>query len=257
MFDPLHIGKLSANYVKVVHIVRKSAGYDSFKAVVTLQGHTHALLLKPNLEKFRDQIVIDRMKHLFGIQPMHVFGLQLNFVYEQGEKFEGRWQEYFAMALSKEEVLSAEPPPTLKTLEPNLLKESNFRMELCKIVLFRYLVGSYKTCSEHILIRNGMPVSVSENKISSAFLSLNFISSLPKLEEKDWLEARKSILSRVDLDSLRGIILQTRKPERSIDKKAPKGPLSLPVRRITEIIEERLTILEDYSLQDLLGHLTE
>lgn len=246
MFDPLHIGRLHSNYIKVTHVVATKKKYSPFKALVTLQGHTHALLLKPNLEWYRDQIVADRIKHMAGLRPMHTFGLELNFAYCDGKRVETEWMDYFAFALSKNEVESPDSLPTLQTVDRSLFESFRFRVELCKIILFRYMLGFSNTCEEHILIRDGMPISISETKIGSSLLSREFLDQFSFIEAKAWEEGKKELLEHFNLDNLRGCLLQTRMAERNIFHRTSKGPLSIQVKKMAELIEERFSILEDF-----------
>jgi hypothetical protein len=245
MFDPIHIGKIYADYVKVIHPVKSKRTCWPFKALVTIQGHLHALFLKPNLSENRDQIVVDRLKHIADLQPMHTFGLLLNFSYIDGVRKVGDWMEYFAMALNEKEVHDQNSLPFLKL--PCSREE---KIELCKIVIFRYMLGLSNTSLEHIIIRKGRLMSISETKISSACPSNAFLESLSFIESECWDIARKLVSQGFDLDKMRGAILQTRSPERDIFKKSSKGPLSIPSKRIAEIVEDRLMQIKECTPKD-------
>jgi hypothetical protein len=57
------------------------------------------------------------------------------------------------------------------------------------------------------------------------------------------------------LDNVRGVVLQIDHPTNSIDRKAPKGPLSIAARRIMISIENRLDLLRTANVKELKGML--
>lgn len=248
MFDPYYIGRVNPDNVTVTYVlITHSKLYNLFKAVVVIQGHNHSLLLKPQAEGYRDQVVADRLKYVCNLQPMHSFALSLNFVYVGGIRKDSEWTEYVALALNKKEVETPELLPSLKI--EDLQNSKEFQIEFCKIVMFRYLIGLRNTLLENILIRNEKLLSISETMISSGYPSKEFLESLDFIPKEIWEEARNSLLFSFDLDNVKGIVLQTRQAERDIGHRRPKGPLSTSVRNMVETIEDRYIRLRETSIE--------
>lgn len=273
MFDPNFIGNVSAEDVQVEEILPGYHHFQRFRAVVTLQGHRHRLLLKPNPSGERDQIVADRLKYLFDMKPMHVFGLRLNFLFRGGKRVVCDWIEYLAISLGPRgprhliNLPSHMKDERLRTLREirrtDLIKVFDFQVELCKAVIFRYVIGTSETCDEHILIHTveylegDLPpafevISISESVITSQCPPRDFLDSLRFISSEAWRKAQEEILASFDFDYERGIILQTRQPERDLKHRKPKGPLHVKATRIAEIIEDRLTLITECDVNEIL-----
>uniref|UniRef100_A0A6C0CI26 Uncharacterized protein n=1 Tax=viral metagenome TaxID=1070528 RepID=A0A6C0CI26_9ZZZZ len=252
MFDPCFIGKVEAENVQLEAILPSLRHVQCFRAVVTLQGNRHRLLLKPNISGKRDQIVADRLKYLFGMKPMHVFGLLLNFLYRRGERQDCDWFEYFAISTANQSGYQ-----TLDKIRLTpLAQELAFQVELCKVVMFRYVIGTSQTEDEHILVRESPQLevlSISETVITSLCPSREFLRSLSFISVEAWRKAQVEIMQCFDYDYERGIILQTRQLERDIKRRRPKGQLTMKARDIATMIEDRLSLVTTCDVNEILN----
>lgn len=240
MFDPQSAGRIEAKDVEVLHVLPGRPGkWQHFEAIVTLQGNRHKMFFKANPGGKRDQLVADRLKHMFGLQPMHTVMCALDFGYQQDERVElDAWLEYFMFA-------------NLVPIEGHLgdvdfeSQSDDFKLEVYKIIMFRFILGLLKTQDDHILIRNGMPISISEMIITSGLPSREFVNKYINESTSIALlqRAQLELADKFDNDNLRGVILQTRKVERTMFGLKPKGPLNLKASRIAVIIEERVDLI--------------
>ena len=253
MFDPNYIGEVACKDIEILHVLPGRPGkWQLFEAIVILQGNRHKMLFKPNAGAKRDQLVADRLKYLFKLRPMHTVACRLNFGYQQNEKLELEGLlEYFMFA----DISPIEG--NLGTIEFDS-QPDEFKIEVYKIIMFRFILGLMKTSDDHILIREGMPVSISEMVITSSLPSREFVSCY--INETTSLsllrQAQVQIASDFDHDYMRGIILQTRKLERSMFGLVPKGHLTLKATRIASIIEERVDLITTCDVARILDTLT-
>jgi hypothetical protein len=243
MFDPYFIGEVERKDVRVVQPL-EDGRFQLLKAVVKLGEGYHALILKPNIARERDQIVLDRLKHVFNLTPMHTFGLKLDFVYSNGTQYDSDWTEYFAFASSLHEGV-------LEAVEDIDDLSEEHKIQAVMILLFRYLVGAIRNRNEHILIRNQKLVSISEGRFTTMEMCSDFASQFVNIPVQIWIEARSRFLKGVLLDNIRGVVLQVDHPTNNIDGKASKGPLSIPVRRIMVSIENRLDLVKTSDVKEL------
>jgi hypothetical protein len=260
MFDPYHIGSVNTEDVEVVEVLSGFDGrFQSFRGVLKLQGHRHHLWFHPNWGGKRDPIVIDRLKYLFDVEPNHTFGVVLPFVFKGGELVSDHGCEYLAVSVRPGEWNSLRALRSNGGVDIPVAQEEEFQVELCKIVLFRFVSGLATTSDEDILVRtDGAQVtllSLHEVALNSYSLGRNFAKSLRFLPASAWERAREEFIRRYDLDHLRGILLQTRKPERELKRRRPKGPLHLPVQRLAEIIEERVERITNCPLEEILNQM--
>ena len=282
MFDPNFIGKVEAENVRVEEVLPSLRHVQCFRAVVTLQEHQYRLLLKPYVGGKRDQIVADRLKYLFGLKPMHVFGLSLNFLYRQGERYDCDWIEYFAISMGNKlpTKLSHKDGDKLPTKLPHkdgdklsysvwqtlaeirstsLVEKLDFQIELCKIVMFRYVIGTSQTCDEHILVRLIESedhcfeiLSISETVITSLCPARTFLDSLRFISPEAWQKAQVEILKHFDYDYERGIILQTRKLELELKGRRAQGTLTMKPKDIAACIEDRISLVTTCDVNRIL-----
>jgi hypothetical protein len=247
MFDPNTIGYVDASDIKVLHVLKPRDGNTSkpqiFKGVLTLQNVPLGLYFKVNVNEKRDQIVADRLKHLFGLQPLNCFALTLDFMYCDDELVStpDAKIEYFAFQCPFEELKVDRQLPTFDEYRGPM--NERFQIELAKILLFRYTIGTTKTNLSHILIRNELPISISECMISSSQLPNQFASEFEFITSEAWDQARLEFRLNFSNNKMRGILLQTRQVESDIKYMKPKGLLGVPCSRIAEIIEERLDVI--------------
>jgi hypothetical protein len=305
MYDPTFIDKVHAVDVEVINIMKTTSNLNVLKCVVTLQGKKHALILKRNVYAERDQVVIDRLKHVFNLVPMHTFCMLMNFEYRNGVRFTCDWVEYLAFASSLEEVQSSKPLPhfefnlyekkivkstdlntkpdvklegdlnikpdvklegdlnTKLVTEPHdgtnveLNDESNNhityeqRVDIAMIIMFRYLVGV--PCSdEHIILRSERYISISEMKMNSVVPNTKFIRRFAWIAREVWEEARSTFCEHVNMDDVRGIILQTGSPVRNMFMLRARGKLSKNSRVVIEGLEMRLETIQNLPMGALL-----
>lgn len=240
MFDPYFIGEVDQSDVKVVSTSGDGA-CQTLDVILRLQGSYYALIMIPNRYEERDQIVIDRLKHVFNLNLIHVFGLKLKFVYNNGHQIETGWQEYLAY---NRRCLS----PKLQNIE-NLNEDR--KIEFIMILLFRYILGIVSTKIDHILVTSDGLLSTCETRFSSAEMDERFSSQCVNFDHNCWNVARERLLKGVLLDNIRGVIMQVQHPVRELRGKSPKGKLSISSRRIMEIIELRLDVVRTYDLEPL------
>lgn len=284
MFDPNFIGQVGAESVQVEEVLPGLRHVQCFRAIVTLQEHRYRLLLKPNVGGKRDQIVADRLKYLFGLRPMHVFGLSLNFLYRRGERHDCDWIEYVAISGGHDmsTKLSYGKYETLdKVRSTPLINQLDFQVELCKIVMFRYAIGTSQTYDEHILVRIVGPIvgkeesesstdetsernqkelerirfeilSISETVITTLCPSRTFLESLRFIPPEAWRQAQVEILRHFDYDYERGIIVQSRKPELDLKGRRPQGPLTMKPKDIAACIEDRVSLVTTCDVDRIL-----
>ena len=253
MFDPYSIGHIGTDAVEVVKVFNGRPGrMRSFRAVVRLQEHQHKVIFKPNLNMIWDQLIVDRLKYLFNLEPMHIVSCTLSFCYPKEERYESDVPINYFMLADKNPVRE-----TLEDIEYSTVSR-DFRREIYKIALFRYIVGVTKTSVEHILIRAGIPMSISETTITGTALSRPFIQKYIETDFEEVLmrEAVECIKLKFSHDSMRGIILGTRKPEREMKSKKPKYTLSTKSRDIAILIETRLELVTSCEPEELLTILT-
>ncbi len=267
MFDPYHIGRLDRNNVEVINIIKNAQTmsnalhWQPFKAIVFIQGHKHAMICKPNRKEKRDQIVADRLKYLFKINPMHTVGVKLNFIFIKNEVIDCDFIEYFMFASSLEDIHNEIEPLTLDAyfnehigLSPMYLWPSYaFELELMKIIAFRYIIGNSTTHEKHILIKNDMPLSISETHISSATPQKTLHPILKTININVFKDVQSEFQILFDRDYMRGIILQTRQPEQDLKHLRPKGSITVKATRIAEIMEERYDIITTCKPKDMLN----
>lgn len=246
MFDPFFIGKVDRKDVRVLASFG-SRGQQMLKVVIRLNDNYHVLILKPSLEGYRDQIVIDRLKHVFNLTPMHAFGLELDFVYCNNVLVDVQRMEYVAFASKMKEETETVADQLTLTMEQ--------KEEILMILMFRYIVGALNTSGEHILIKEGKLISISEGRFGLDGTCSEFASQFKDIGHAVWDKSRKRLLKGVLLDNIRGIALQGENPTSSIDRKASAGPLSISVRRVLTNIEIRLDILSTATIDELMDHI--
>jgi hypothetical protein len=247
MFDPYFIGEVDRKDVRVVNSFGGKQ-FQMLRVFLKLGDYYHTLILKPNIDKDRDQIVIDRLKHVFNLEPMHTFGLKLDFVYSNGVQYNSDWVEYFAFAstLNGEELL---PVECLNDLS------NEHKIQATMILLFRYIVGAIGNTFEHILFKGKTLMSISEGRFTTMEMCRDFASQFNDINTDTWVKARQRLLKGVLLDNIRGILLQIENPTNNINSKSPKGPLSIPARNIMVSIETRLDIIKTSELDELKKYL--
>lgn len=248
MFDPYFIGDVERPNVKVLSSFGHS-GAQFLRTIILIQDNYYALILKPNKSEERDQIVIDRLKHVFNLTPMNTFGLRLDFIYVQGAAHNVGWFEYFAFASDFKSIAMG---VTFPHIEAPLMKfEFEQRVKLCMILMFRYIIGDHNTKNDNILIVKDDFLSISEMRFSSSEMDSRFSKQFEDFEDQCWKEARHRLMKGVLLDNIRGILLQVQNPTKDISRKSPKGKLSIPARRIMCIIEERIDVVRSSTLNVL------
>lgn len=248
MFDPFFIGNVDAGQVKVVKVL-EGTGPQSLKVIMRLNDNFHALVLKPTLGD-RDQIVIDRLKHIFNLRPMNVFGLSLNFVYVNGRRLEGHNSEYLAFASNLEFVLGDFDHPHVSNFEGLSFDR---KVDLLMVLFFRFLVGTRGGLSrnEDILDFGNYYVSTNEQKFSSADVNHEFACQFSSFEDACWIEAIQKFTKGVLKDAIRGVVYQHDDYLRNTKGKSAKGRLSIPPKRVMQILEERLEILKTQDVESL------
>jgi hypothetical protein len=154
----------------------------------------HYVILKRNCAGRTDQLVVDELKPIFGLQKMGSHTIRLRGIPRkicdnypwiidspQGQIINTyiyrQWSEYFVFRASTEKdqfgVLWPKPLPTFKDIEgsfPSVISEwkkghIRFATEIQTILIFRELMRVGSTNSGDILIRNLSPLSIDETVI--------------------------------------------------------------------------------------------
>lgn len=271
MFDPTYGGSLGRDDILWWEQINQRAEKSPVRAIVKINSHYHAVILKENIGGKMDQVVADRLKYMCNLQPMHAAMVSLSVQFRSNHIFDCAKLPHlmFAAQFKIEKVhvprFVFKQPTTLQKMIKAGWQLSNasedFRLELCKIVLFRFLVGAYHSSTEHIIVLNdNTPISISEIYIGSCRQAHEFIDACTG----DWTtkttrllieKARKEITQNFFLDSMRGILLQREGPEREVKRHRPKRPITLNIVRMAELIEERLDILKSVDYEDLYEYL--
>ena len=269
MFDPTSVGKIDAKAIEVIRVLPSQPGkLQLFEAVVTLQGNKHRVLFKPNRNGKRDQIVADRLKHIFSLTPMHCVSAHLNFCYQHDERVE--WHDGIEYLM-----LAAKVTATKCLRDVNFQCQSDeFKKEVFKIIMFRFIIGARNTTEDHIVIRSdqqdeldiddqsdicsGLPMSISEMTLASALPPRDMVEKY--INSKTDLEllkaARLELGERFDNDCLRGVIFGRGKIERDLDRLISRPGLTIAARRTAQVIEERFDLVMNCDLKTMLNVLT-
>lgn len=76
MFDPTHIGNVPFDAIKYYEDA-KCFGHNAVFCIINLQNVDHAVVLKENKSGIADQLVIDRMKFMCGLEPLYTVMLRI------------------------------------------------------------------------------------------------------------------------------------------------------------------------------------
>tara|TARA_R110001632_G_scaffold50169_5_gene125300 strand:- start:6512 stop:7255 length:744 start_codon:yes stop_codon:yes gene_type:complete len=228
MFDPIMVK--DEDLIDVTEIQNYSN--KVFRAHITLPKSKHDVLMKINFDGKNDQVVADRMKYLFDITPMHTFFVNYHDI------------NHFCFAFYKGSRLWNQKPIEL---ENNI-----FQIEMCKILIFRFVIGSIKTNADHIMIVDELPMSISEIYIGNHFPDINFLKMFTNVDIEYFIKARELINKNFSHDAMRGIILQNGKRERNINYMRCKYPLSVSALRLTELMEEKLDLITSCDIDVIL-----
>jgi len=246
MFDPESVGKIPRNDIEVIRRYPSVAPkFQAFQAIVTLQSNRHHVIFKPNPDGCKDQIVADRLKYLFGLQPMYSACASLNFAFQHDDLIDLGGQMNYLMFAFRGEF---EPLVDFDS-QPDAIK-----VEVYKIIMFRFMIGFSRG---HIGMIRGMPVSISES-LSTAILLKRFVSTYIHPGSDLRLKRRAQIEFRehFDNDYMRGIIVTCGKPVKELKGLRPKGPLSQDKYDIAMQIETRWEHISNCDVTELVSIMT-
>lgn len=245
MFDPYDIGTIEAT-----DIVKWIPVTDNIThAILVLQGKQHAVLLKQTKNYKDEQLVADRIKFMCALEPMYVCTLQIPKVDIHQKGISSNPIKYFM--IYTEFRYSGEVEFVKCPNITNIENPDNF--EICKILLFRFMIGAKNTTEEHIIVRNHKYVSISENVLCNGKLNPTLVNKYMMNDELLW-RARKAITENFDFDCLRGIICGTRQEEREIVR-TKKIKLNIDYKSLIALIECNLEIIASVSCSELRAYL--
>jgi hypothetical protein len=254
MFDPWQGDTVSRSDVLNWHTIK---GTTTLFAILRLQKEIYAVLLKPDTGERYDQLVADRFKFMCNIEPMYVIKLDVCLKVIRDQELpneEGRAYPYLMIHCDfdpdEHDIAHYKASPTIDKCK--LTEEQLF--EVYKILLFRYMIGVRGTKEEHIVLRRGKVVSISEMSIGISELPRALVSKC--LTNNDMLKrAAHEVTKDFDFDCLRGIIYGTMKPERG-KVRARKLPMTLEREALMNIIEDRCETLKQCPIDELRNALS-
>lgn len=264
MFDPTHVGNVKFDAVKFWKLVDKQTKSVTpvLFAILNLQGIDHGIVLKENKDGIADQLVIDRLKHMCGLEPMHTamlripFGVALNVETGQYEAFEKQNTEYFMFRAKFRKLANGKvkfiKEPNLSDYDQELVQYREFRIELFKILVFHWLIG-FESSIENIIVRDGLPMAIGDYRLFNGspkpeFVQLvlgNLIKNDKHEDIEILLEAVNEVKGHFDFDNMRGCLLLSRKEETDLNHRHPRMRLSGPVRDFAINIEQRLDFISE------------
>lgn len=256
MFEPAYI---NGDHVEVIWCDVYSQNPETrsviLKAILKLEDRGgashHVVLLKPNRTKTVDQVVADRFKVMCNLIPTHAVCVKLRL------RQHDALNEFIMMSSN----LEFDEFETLAEIDE--LRDQTEIVEMLKIMMFRFLLGTYNTSPEHVLRTPRGLMSIAETYIGNCEQGTSLCDKFSQfVRDHDHAEicgfatsARDSLLENFDFDNMRGILLQTQQPEREIRGMKPKFKLAMPVKRTAELIEERLDILRTSSIDEILQNI--
>lgn len=274
MFDPGHLGQLPVSLIEKVFLSRPSN--KSHYIMMKLQKKQHIFVIEENKSGSADKMVADRLKYIFDLAPVHTimaqFGMSISFREDNYNIVMTNPKEYILYAApmrrdENEQILFVKEPCLNDILKRvDLMNDKNFKKEVIKIFLFRFLIGASNSTMKTIRVRtnfsydnlNGekhetyIPVAFNEEKVGR--------QNIPnaKLNKREWEmvfgdkyqvdKVRKNMVETFDHDNMRGILLQTRKPEEDIKNRRPKKALSIPAYKLATMIEKRIEIMSSVNI---------
>lgn len=267
MFDPSHIGELQREDILWWKQVYPSHGRSPLHALVRLNNTHHAVILKENPGGKMDPVIADRLKHMCGLVPSYAVSVLIPLEVRSSHEYPSEKIPYIMYrapftveSRNGQAFLRFVSSCVLGSLEAEDLKSRLasrvFKLELCKIMLFRYLIGSYHTGMDHVIMVGTQLISISETYVGNNKQPQEFIDACvgdwddPETQEIIE-EARQAVTKKFDLDNMRGVILQYGEPSREIVRHRPKRALNIPVKRFAQLVEERLDILRSLAMFDL------
>ncbi len=278
MFAPCNLTHLSVNDITYIFPERPSK--KSYYIILILQKRQHAFVLEENKLGVADRLVADRLKYIFGLAPIHTVMARLSMTLRMKDKLPRA-----IITEPKDYILSATPmwrdennnisfvqePDLIEAMKliPSLMKDDKFKLGVIKIFLFRFLVGASNSNFSSIRVRtvfrkdkNGnkigkyIPVSHREEKLGKKDIPNTRLSQKEKyivFNDKELIDiARKELIDNFDHDNMRGIVLQTRKPEPDVKNRRPRKALSIPANKLCNLIEERIDILGTIEISELV-----
>ena len=179
MFDPLSISTISRNDVISWKCVSKQYRCP-LRAVILLQKRKHAVILKENMSGKKDQIIADRLKIMCNLTPMYTTTIKIPLLVRSGKEMSTVPIEYFMFAAPftiKNSKIIFEHEITYQDCDSALKLELSVKLEMCKILFFRYIIGTNNSSFDHIIMRNDLPMSISEMFIGNNPISRDFIAA--------------------------------------------------------------------------------
>lgn len=266
MFEPYDIGSLDRSSILWWEQIIAGIARSPLRAIVRLGETHHAVILKENARGKMDQVMADRLKQMCGLKQMHAVAVSIPMKVRNGIEQKTEILPYFmfAAAVSFDVETRSLKFETHRTLKEVSLEETSdrFKIEVIKIVLFRFLIGTSNSSLDHIIVMaaDGMPKSISETYIGDCKQESKFVDACvgrwASEQTRSLVEqARKELCSSFDLDMMRGVLLGLEGPKRDLRRQRTKKDTTVPVRRIAELVEERLDIVRSAPYETLRDHL--
>lgn len=270
-FDGIALGAIVGNTKNKVRY---------YKTIVKLQDNFHALIMEPNIYDNSNRLVIDRLKYIFDLRPMHVFlsriPMNIRHVSDDVEIVECDKLDYIftcpdielvylnnnskVESIDNKNKLIKFNQFKLLVNSLELLEDDIFKKEVIKIILFKFIIGNNE-CHPHSII-------VKYDKYNEQFIPLSCIENhICKQNKVDWIgiygdilfnnddlitEAKSEVLQNIDYDCIRGIILQSGNPETALAHHRSRKALSVLPTVFFEFVDTRIEILSTLSNGELL-----
>ncbi|MFS8159229.1 MAG: hypothetical protein ACMG6E_03275, partial [Candidatus Roizmanbacteria bacterium] len=149
------------------------------------------------------------------------------------------------------------PAVKLSEYDEPWMDNDHFRLEVCKIILFRWIIGCHHTTYDDIEVIDDMPVSANEEIMTTREMNKEILKLLYKQYGDVLGEAMKEVTKYADYDDVRGCLAQSSQPCTSFVRLHIKAIYNTNVRNLVETITERIDILETTDEDSLQQHLKE
>lgn len=228
--------------------------------VLKMQGMHHAVRLMQKGLRGDDQLIADRLKHMFDLLPMNTAIVSVNgedyFMMEAPFTFVDDHQVDTTQddGSTKVPPIQMYEPELLTYYEEDWMENRSFRLEVCKIFLFRWIIGCRKTSLDDIEIWNGWPVSTNELRFGTYGMDSDVVQLLSTAYSDVLDEAMTEVCSDAKFDHLRGCLAQKRCPIQSVDHMRLGNKYALDVRDLLRKMEERIDILETMTSEEFICH---
>lgn len=241
MHDPYYAGRYTCEDFEL----RYQNNFGMF-GVLTMQGNNFSVCIGYPETFYEENLVSDRLKFAFGLKAVGCFKIDFN-----GSKclvYRAEWE-------TTSEDVEVFPHVLLEDYEKDWLDNKDFRKELCKIIIFRWVMGQKISGYKKIIVVDDKPVSLKEGSITTAKMSRHNKNLLRGMYEDVFHEAIEDMLEVYDISNVRGCLYQARSPLRENVRCSVHYKFLSGVRDIIESITEKMDILEDCDIDEIFDEM--